>query len=215
MNRGRFLVFEGIDGSGTTTQVQAAAERLRALGYRTHTTSEPSTGPIGAFIRQILTHALKDDRGLPASFDWRTMALLFAADRADHVEREIEPALGEGQIVISDRYLLSSLAYQSATSEDADAALAFVRASNQGARIPDLQIVFDVDAEVARERRGKRGGAAELYEKDELQRRLAGLYRAAEALGPGGPIVHVNANLAISELTQTVVERILALLRAS
>lgn len=210
MNRGLFVVFEGIDGSGTTTQVRAVVDRLNALGYGASGTCEPSKGPIGTFIRQILTRSVRDESGRPASFDFRTMALLFAADRLDHVEREVLPDLAEGKIVISDRYLLSSLAYQSATADNAEWAVSFVRAVNQAARVPDLQIVFDVDAEVARGRRTARGGAAELYEKDELQFRLASLYKNPATLGPEGTLVHVDAHLPISELTDALVERIVS-----
>jgi len=212
MNQGLFVIFEGIDGSGTTTQVRAVVERLQGMGYAARGTCEPSAGPIGAFIRQILTRSVRLETGAPAAFDFRAMALLFAADRLDHVEREVLPALAEGQIVISDRYLLSSLAYQSATAEDGEMAVSFVRAVNQGARTPDLQIVFDVDADVARERRVARGGEAELYERDELQRRLASLYKNPEPLGPEGTLVHVDAHLPISELTESLIERIVTFL---
>lgn len=210
MNRGLFVIFEGIDGSGTTTQVRAVVDRLNAMGHAAYATCEPSRGPIGVFIRQILTRSVLVDAGEIASFDWQTMALLFAADRLDHVEREVLPALREGKIVISDRYLLSSLAYQSATAENAKMAVSFVRTVNQEAQVPDLQIVFDVDADVARERRAARGGQAELYERDELQRRLASLYKNPEALAPPGALIHVDAHLPISELTERIVERIVS-----
>jgi dTMP kinase len=204
MKRGFFVVFEGVDGAGTTTQVGAVAELLAARGRSVHTTCEPSSGPVGRFLRQILTRSLRDAEGHPLPFDWQTMALLFAADRQDHLTREVEPALLRGEIVLSDRYLLSSLVYQSATSDHPGAAVEFVRAVNQAARVPDLVCVFDVDPEVARGRRAARGGPAELFERDELQGRLAALYRAADALDRTAPIVHVDAHLPIAELSQRI-----------
>ncbi len=86
-----FIVLEGIDGSRTTTQLERVAERLRARGRRVATTREPSPGPIGLLLREILrgTHANPDG----TSQDGRAMALLFAADRRDHLRREIERAL--------------------------------------------------------------------------------------------------------------------------
>src|SRR5688500_15875611 len=90
--RGAFIVLEGLDGAGTTTQLGRLAEALRARGQRVHTTCEPSTGPIGALIRQALTGRL----GLPGGrgpLDDATLALLFAADRTDHLAAEIMPAL--------------------------------------------------------------------------------------------------------------------------
>jgi dTMP kinase len=208
MKSGFFVVFEGIDGSGTTTQLGAVSERLVAAGYRVHTTCEPSSGPIGRFLRQILTRSLRAEDGEPYSFDWQTMALLFAADRKDHIEREVRPACARGEIVISDRYLLSSLAYQSATASDPSAALEFVRAANQAVAPPDLMIVFDVDPDVARARRKARGGPDELFERDELQRRLAALYRSSEELDPIARTVHVDAHLPIDDLSDLLTELI-------
>src|SRR5690242_1367991 len=114
-----FIVLEGIDGSGTTTQAARLAQTLQARGARVHATREPSTGPVGRLLRQALTGTLVADER-PVQLDFCTLALLFAADRMDHVRREIEPALARGEVVISDRYDLSSLIYQSETSPDAE-----------------------------------------------------------------------------------------------
>jgi dTMP kinase len=206
MRQGLLVVLEGVDGAGTTTQLQVVAERLANQGHKVHKTCEPSTGPVGRFLRQILTRALKDDQGRPLSFDWQTMTLLFAADRRDHLEREILPALERGEIVLCDRYLLSSLVYQSATSTDPVDAVAFVRSINQSAITPDLVCVFDVEPDVARQRRAARGGPAELFEQDDLQRRLGQLYAQAEFLDPNSPIVRVNAELGIAELSEVLVQ---------
>src|ERR1700722_13946599 len=105
---GRFVVLEGIDGSGTTTQVARVAGRLRQERVPVRTTREPSDGPIGTLVRHILTGRVVVPGGLAPG--WATMALLFAADRMDHVESEIEPFVSEGGVMLSDRYDASSLA---------------------------------------------------------------------------------------------------------
>lgn len=188
-----FVVLEGIDGSGTTTQAARLAQRLEERGARVHATREPSTGPIGRLLRQALTGSLEQD-GAPVALDFCTMALLFAADRMDHVRREIEPALARGEVVISDRYYLSSLIYQSETSPDAARYLPWLTTLNAQALRPDLTIVLAVDAGVALERRQARGGAAELFEVPELQVRLAARYAEAARYLPEDRIAVLDAN---------------------
>lgn len=197
--RGRFIVLEGIDGAGTTTQLERLAQTLEARGTRVHRTCEPTSGPVGTLIRQYLRHAVKQPSGEPRAVGWDTMALLFAADRVDHVHAEIEPALEAGAWVLSDRYDLSSLAYQSATAPS-DAVVGWIRELNSRALRPDLTLVVDVPAELAAARRGARGGGEELYEKQELQRRLADVYARAEALVPGDRLVHVSGVGSLDEV---------------
>lgn len=188
-----FVVLEGIDGSGTTTQVARLARTLEARGARVHATREPSTGPIGRLLRQALTGSLETD-GSPIELDFRAMALLFAADRMDHVQREIAPALARGEVVLSDRYDLSSLIYQSETSPDVARYLPWLSRLNAQALRPDLTIVLAVDAAVALARRQARGGAAELFEVPELQARLAARYAEAGRYLPEDRIVVLDAN---------------------
>src|SRR5882724_9432878 len=159
MIEGSFVVVEGIDGSGSTTVAERLTSHLVGKRRPVHRTCEPSGGPIGALIRQILAHRLvvPTEWG-PSSPGWVTMALLFAADRADHLQAEVLPRLRDGVIVISDRYDLSSLAYQSATAPGGDPAeaervCAWIRELNRHARRPDLTLVLDVRHEVAAERR--------------------------------------------------------------
>jgi dTMP kinase len=194
---GRFIVLDGIDGSGTTSQGQRLVAALKAAGISARFTCEPSSGPIGRQLRLLLGGS-GDEPGRA----WDTLALLFAADRLDHVAREIRPALAAGITVVCDRYDLSSLAYQSATSAEtaaidptlAEATLSWIRALNQRALRPDLTLVFDVDPDVAEARRAARGLPPELFERRELQRRLAQLYARAELLVPGDRVLHVDAN---------------------
>lgn len=201
----RFIVLEGIDGSGTTTQAQTLVAALEQAGTPARFTHEPSTGPLGRVLRQLLTG---DEQVLSRS--WDGMALLFAADRLDHVTREIEPALAAGITVVCDRYDLSSIAYQSATAPEGESAVPWLQAINQRARRPDLTLVLDVDPEVAELRRTERGEPAELFERRELQRRLAELYASAERLVPGDRLVHVRGDASVTEV-QGDVARALAL----
>jgi dTMP kinase len=216
MKDAAFVVVEGIDGSGSTTVVGELAAHFRSQKRAVHATCEPSGGPFGVIIRQILSHSyVVFDRPSP-SFGWATMALLFAVDRLDHLEAEVLPHLRAGDLVLSDRYDLSSLAYQSATAEpgasgDASDPVAWIRELNRRARRPDLTLVLDVDPDVAAERRKSRGGQAELYEKLELQRRLAALYAGAERLVPEDRIVHVDANQPLSFVIARSIEAIEAL----
>lgn len=112
MSDGLFISFEGVDGAGKTTQVNLLADYLRALGREVVVTREPGGTALGTQIRTMLLTANPDEEISP-----RTEALLFAADRAQHVSEVIRPALERGAVVITDRYLDSSLAYQSGGRE--------------------------------------------------------------------------------------------------
>jgi dTMP kinase len=183
MERGRFIALEGIDGAGTTTQL----ERLAAhLGPRLHPTREPSTGPIGREIRRHLAGPVEGAKLDPAG-----LALLFAADRLDHLRREIEPQLDRGVHVMSDRYTLSSLAYQT-LGVPRDEVAAF----NVRARKPDLTLFIDVTVDVAEGRRAKRNLPAEIFEERALQERVRNAYLAELELlrAAGEPVVVVDGS---------------------
>jgi dTMP kinase len=190
---GRFVVLEGIDGAGTTTQTARLVERLRAEESKAvvRATREPSDGPIGTLIRQILTGRVISTGGRAPG--WETMALLFAADRMDHVEAEMEPVLSQGGIIVSDRYDASSLAYQSVSSgRGGEQAVAWIRELNKQALRPDLTVVVDVPADIAATRRMVRGEAAQLYEQNEVQRALAEFYRDLARHMPNDRVVIVD-----------------------
>jgi dTMP kinase len=202
---GRFIVFEGIDGAGTTTQVHRYAQHVRRMRRLVHLTREPSDGPIGALLRL----ALAGRTTFAASSLAQTMALLFAADRLDHLTSEILPYLGDGAVVLSDRYDLSSIAYQWASAGKEASHTDFrdwLRSLNRYARRPDVTVVLDVSPEKAEQRRRERHGAAELYEVASLQVRLAELYRDAEQLVPGDSIVHIDGDQEVDQVTAAVVE---------
>lgn len=194
----RFIVVEGTDGAGTTTIAANIVDRFRAERRAVHGTCEPSPGPVGSLIRQALTRRLVVPGVLGTGApQWTTMALLFAADRQDHLEAEILPLLQDGVSVVCDRYDLSSLAYQSATAAVSgahDGVLEWLRSINRYARRPDVTLVLDVDPEVADRRRRARGGKCELYEDHELQHRICEAYKNSEMLLPDDHIVHINAN---------------------
>jgi dTMP kinase len=201
--RGKFVVIEGIDGAGTTTQAARLAERLRAAGVAVRVTREPSDGPVGTLVRQILTGRIVLPSGRAPG--WATMALLFAADRMDHVEAEIEPWISGGGIMISDRYDASSLAYQSVSSgRGGSDAVEWIRALNKFCARPDLTVVLDVNFEEAARRRDQRGEPAQLYEQNEVQRALAVFYRDLAKHLPKDRITLVDAGGPIEEVHERI-----------
>ena len=173
--RGRFLVLEGLDGAGTTTQAELLAAWLRGRGRSVHLTAEPSRGPVGALVRQILSGRVIG--GPTGGVDPGSLALLFAADRLDHVACEVEPRLAAGWDVVSDRYTLSSLAYQSVTTGRA----AWVEQANARAPAPDLTVFLEVRPAVALRRRFAASAERELFEVPDFQRRVARAYRRSIA----------------------------------
>lgn len=205
--RGRFIVLEGLDGAGTTTQTERLAAALRAEGHSVLTTREPSDGPVGTLIRQALTGRL----GLPGGagpLAPETLALLFAADRTDHLKAKVLPALEAGQLVLSDRYVLSSLAYQGMSLP-----MEWVDVINAHAVAPDLTLFVGVKPEVAARRRASRGGPAELFEADEAQRRIAKQYVAAiRRRSERERIVHLDGEQTVEAVTAAALAEIRALL---
>lgn len=197
--RGRFVVLEGIDGAGTTTQTAKLGDRLRSMRVPVRTTREPSDGPIGTMIRQVLTgRIVNPSKGAPG---WTTMALLFAADRMDHIEAEIEPFVTSGGVILSDRYDASSLAYQSVSSgTGGEDAVEWIRTLNRFCARPDLTIVLDLPPDEAAARRESRGEAAQLYEQNEVQRALAVFYKNLAKHLPNDRIEIVDASGTVEEV---------------
>jgi len=198
-----FIVLEGIDGSGTTTQLDRLTRHLEARGRRVHPTREPSAGPVGRLLREILLGGHRRADGTP--LDGLAMALLFAADRRDHLTREIDPALSAGADVISDRYLLSSLAYQAQEAErDWVAGLA------RDLRVPDLTLLLDVPIAVAAARRRAAGRPDERYDADEVQSRVAARYRELCATDPRAVILDASGPVdQVTALVTAAVDRLL------
>ena len=204
---GRFIVLEGVDGCGSTTQTRRLVEALQRRGHDARPTFEPSDGPIGLLIRSALEKRLQGADGAPRRLDWATLALLFAADRLDHVASAVEPGLAAGAVVVSDRYTLSSIVYQSVTAPAATGdAVAWIESLNRAARVPDLTIVLGVSVEVAAERRRARGGPEELFDALSTQERLSRAYAAAETLAPAQRIVHVSGEGSAEDVTARLLD---------
>jgi len=138
---GTFICIEGLDASGKTTQSKLLVKNLRKKGFDAVYTTEPSEGRIGRLIRR---HVLLGENRLSAALE----ALLFSADRIDHLEREIMPALKDKKIVVSDRYLYSSIAYQGAAGLD----LKWIEEVNKWALKPDLTLYIDIPPEIVLKR---------------------------------------------------------------
>jgi len=159
--RGKFIVIEGIDGSGISTQVELLRMWFKAQNLPLYVTKEPTRSPIGGLIEGALRHHI--------TFTPYVMSLLFTADRVDHVAKDIEPALASGKNVLSDRYTLSGLAYQSV-----DVGYDWLRVLNAPCPEPDLTIFLDVPVEVSVERAS--GDAhrdrTELYEQESTLERV-------------------------------------------
>lgn len=148
-----FIVLEGIDGCGKTTQAALLAEWLTIQGYNVHLTAEPSEGKIGKFIREeILSGKQKTEP--------ETLALLFTADRYEHLVSEIMPALSEGKIVVCERYYYSTIAYQAAQGVDKT----WLFEINKFAAKPNLVIFLDINPKKALSR--KQGG--EIFENQKF-----------------------------------------------
>jgi dTMP kinase len=170
---GRLIVLEGLDGAGTTTQAHRLVAQLTREGRAAHLTREPSDGPVGKLIREMLGggHAITGEK-----LSQGTFGLLFAADRMDHLQREVEPAIARGEIVVSDRWYHSSLAYQG-TGADRD----WIASLNARARRPELTIFLQVRPEIAAKRRADAKRREELFEELEMQREVEAGYRATIA----------------------------------
>ncbi len=153
----------------------------------------------------MIRAALGDERGL----DEQTLALLFAADRLDHVARELSPALERGAFIICDRYLLSSLAYQASSLP-----LSFVREINARARRPDASVLLRVSPKTAAKRRARRGGKPERFDDDERQRRIAAAYEQALALADVGPAYVIDGEGTPDEVAKDLMSLVASFIAA-
>ena len=205
--RGLFIVLEGPDGAGISTQTALLHSALVQRGLRAVATKEPTGGPIGAVIRQALSHRLDYPPNEPVGDD--VMALLYAADRLDHLRADIVPRIDKGTHVVCDRYRLSSYAYQGLTLGQE-----WVRTLNSRSIAPDLTFFIDVPPEVSQQRIASRGGYIELYEREERLRPIYANYLSLveEAKALGERVVVVDGKQGISEVAQTLLQGTLALI---
>jgi dTMP kinase len=147
-----FIAFEGIDGCGKGTQAKLLCDRLKDAGREPLLTVEPTRGPIGKLIREHMASPFLEDKSL---------ALMFASDRIEHLDKEIRPAMESEKIVVSDRYVYSSIAYQGQTID-----IDWVGEINSYADRPDLVILIDVSPRTARKRMEDREDDFEYFEED-------------------------------------------------
>jgi len=203
VNKGLFITFEGMDGSGKSTQMRRLADRLRGLGRTVVETVEPGGPPIAMKIRRILLDSANRDLSPAAEI------LLYFASRAQNVDQVIRPALDRGEIVISDRFTDSSLVYQGCgRGLGVEAVRALEKVACRGLK-PDLTILVDVDAEASLARARARNEAqphCETRIDDESLEFHREVYRAYHALAEAEPgrVKVVNGRAAIDEIEREV-----------
>ncbi len=185
---GRFLVFEGIDGSGKSTQIKRIHERLSQNKQSVAATFEPTDGPVGSLIRKMLSGSVETDQ--------LTIASLFAADRTDHLlnrENGVKAMVDRGKVVLCDRYYFSSYAYH-AQYMDMDWV---IQANSLNAKIlrPNATLFIDVDPEVCLERIVANRDSLDMYEKiDILKRVRENYFLAFERLKDQEKVIIINGN---------------------
>ncbi|MEV8566111.1 dTMP kinase [Streptomyces sp. NPDC051322] len=204
---GFFLAVEGGDGAGKSTQVEALAEWIRAKGHEVVVTREPGATPVGKRLRSILLDVSS------AGLSNRAEALLYAADRAEHVDSVVRPALERGAIVLSDRYIDSSVAYQGAGRDLSPTEIARINRWATGGLVPHLTVLLDVSPEAARERFTEAPDRLE-SEPAEFHQRVRSGFLTLAAADPGRYLV-VDAAQQPEAITTVVRHRLDQLLPLS
>ena len=187
--RGFFICVEGLDGCGKTTQTKLLVRRLRRKRYDAIYTAEPSRGKIGKFIKR---HCLHGEERVSSIIE----ALLFAADRFEHVEDVIVPAIGKGKIVVSDRYVYSSLAYQGAAGLD----LEWIEKVNEHAIHPDLAFFIDVKPEIVVKRLKPKKS---VMENLQTQQKVREVYMK---FVENGELVKIDGNGSVQEVAESILK---------
>ena len=194
MGKGVFMCIEGLDGCGKTTQAKLLAKKFRK-SHNAIYTAEPSRGKIGTFIRK---RCLYGEKRLATIVE----ALLFAADRIEHVENDVLPALRERKLVISDRYVYSSLAYQGA----AGLSLEWIEKINEHALKPDLAVFLDVDPKTVMQRLKPKRSVMETLE---TQQKVRDIYLKFVAKGE---LVRLDGNRTEDEVAEALSAMVLKFL---
>ncbi|MFH2093752.1 MAG: dTMP kinase [Pseudomonadota bacterium] len=201
--KGWFIVFEGIDGSGKSTQIQNTAQWLSTFGRKVYSTFEPTNGPVGTLIRQMLEGKVATDQ--------RTIASLFAADRTDHLLNAvngIKKMVDDGCVVLCDRYYFSSYAYHAQHID-----MEWVIHSNSlNAQIlrPDVTVFIDVDPKICFERIQKNRGSFDMYEKMDIMEKVRiNYFKAFERLKKQETVAIVDGNASIDQVGQSIKDKIL------
>jgi dTMP kinase len=208
--RGRFITFEGGEGSGKSTQIALLSERLRAFGIDVHVTREPGGSPAAEIIR----HVLLAGGGKP--FGPQAEAILFAAARDDHVSSVIRPALGRGAWVLCDRFIDSTRVYQGVLGGVDRAFIHGLERVTVGDTRPDLTFVLDVPAKTGLKRAAKRRGnaAADRFETEALDfhQKLREAYRELTKTEPERCVL-INARSSKEEIAEQIWNSVLARLK--
>jgi len=198
VKRGMFICIEGIDASGKTTQARRLVRNLRLKGIDVIYTTEPSSGRVGRLIRR---YVLDRKSRVPIAVE----ALLFAADRVEHVETKIKPALKKGKVMVCDRYIYSTLAYQGAAGLD----LKWIEEINRFALKPDLALFLDVPPEVVVKRlKPKRSVMETLRNQQRVRKVYMGMVR-------DGRMVVVDGNKPVGNVTDEIFRIVLDFLERS
>ncbi|MBD5156836.1 MAG: dTMP kinase [Butyrivibrio sp.] len=198
MKRGGFIAFEGIDGSGKSTQSALLIQRLRREGIPCYATMEPTDSPIGSLIRQIMTGRIKTDN--------KVIAALFAADRLDHLLNEVDgiaAKIDEGTTVVTDRYYFSSYAYNSVHMPMEWV----IKANEQSSAIlrPSVTVFIDVEPDTALERIAKNRFRQELFEKKSMLVKVRENYmKAFKLLEKEEKVVIIDGNQPEDKIAETV-----------
>jgi dTMP kinase len=195
VKKGTFICIEGLDGSGKTTHAHRLVRNLQKKGVNAVYTTEPSRGELGKFIRGTI---LEGKKRVPRVVE----ALLFAVDRVEHLEKDVKPALTEGKVVISDRCVYSSLAYQGAAGLD----LEWIEEVNRFALPPDLAIYIDVPPEVVVKRIRRKKS---VMERLETQRKVKEVYMK---FVDNGKLMPIDGDRKKSEVEQNILAVILEFL---
>ena len=194
---GTFICIEGLDGSGKTTHTHKLVRNLQKRGFDAVYTTEPSRGELGTFIRGTI---LEGKKRVPRVVE----AVLFAADRVEHLKNDVKPAMDAGKIVVSDRCVYSSLAYQGSAGLD----LNWIEEVNCSAFLPDLAVYLDVPPEVVvnRIRRKK-----SVMERLEIQRKVQQVYLK---FVDDGKLKSINGNRNKSEVQRNLLNVVLDFLNS-
>lgn len=203
--QGLFIAFEGGDGAGKSTQAGLLADALGAAGHQVLRTREPGGTEVGEKLRSIVL-----DHG-QGEIDARTEALIFAAARAAHAEQLIRPALATGKIVITDRYIDSSVAYQGAGRKLGETKIRELNEWATSALLPEITVLLDVAPDEGRERRAV-GEADRLEsEPDDFHQQIRQAFLSLAEARPDHYLV-LNARLPVQELHRIICSRVLELL---
>ena len=197
---GLFIAFEGGEGTGKTTQARLIAIWLREQGFEVVTTHEPGATKVGMRLRALLLDTAH------AGMSPHAEALMYAADRAEHVASVVEPALERGAVVITDRYIDSSLAYQGTGRGLRGADIARLNSWATGGRTPDLTILLDMPPEAGLGRRARSADRLEA-EPPEFHRRVRGGFLALARAEPSRYLV-VDATRSVEEISREIKDRI-------